>query len=50
MQELVLSGVMSIKKILGINNPSDVLTKYVTKDTLHRHLSAVGITTKNLKL
>ena len=46
-QELVLSGIVTIKKILGTNNPADILTKYVSKDTLLRHLSAVGILTPN---
>ena len=38
-------GVVSIKKISGIiSNPSDVMTKYITKEVLHRHLMALGIT------
>ena len=43
-QELVASGVVSIKKVSGTSNPSDVMTKYITKDVLHRHLMALGIT------
>ena len=46
-QELVLSGIVTIKKMLGTNNPADILTKYVSKDTLLRHLSAVGILIPN---
>ena len=47
MQELVVSGLVIIKKVLGTNNPADILTKYVSKDVLHRHLNAVGIITLN---
>ena len=43
-QELVASGVVSIKKVSGTSNPSDVMTKYITKEVLHRHLMALGIT------
>ena len=47
MQELVTSGLVIIKKALGTNNPADILTKYVSKDVLHKHLNAVGILTLN---
>ena len=47
MQELVTSGLAIIKKILGTDNPADILTKYVSKDVLHRRLNAVGILTPN---
>jgi hypothetical protein len=47
MQELVVSGLVIIKKVLGTNDPADILTKYVSKDVLHKHLSAVGILTLN---
>ena len=43
-QELVASGVVSIKKVAGTSNPSDVMTKYITKDVLQRHLMSLGIT------
>ena len=43
-QELVASGVVSIKKVSGTSNPSDVMTKYITKEVLYRHLMALGIT------
>ena len=45
MQELVTSGLVIIRKILGTNNPADILSKYVSKDVLHKHLNAVGILT-----
>jgi hypothetical protein len=47
MQELVTTGLAIVKKILGTNNPADILTKYVSEDVLHRHLNAVGIITLN---
>ena len=33
-QELVASGVVSVKKGSGTSNPSDVMTKYITKEVL----------------
>ena len=42
-QELILSGVIVVKKVLGTLNPADIMTKYVSKDTLQRHLSDAGI-------
>ena len=33
MQELVLQGVLQLKKVLGTSNPADVMTKYVAKET-----------------
>ena len=33
-QELVASGVVSVKKVSGTSNPSDVMTKYITKEVL----------------
>ena len=38
-QELVASGVVSIKKVSGTSNPSDVMTKYITKDVYFRDIS-----------
>ena len=43
-QELVASGVVSIKKVSGISNSSDVMTKYITKEVFQRHLMSLGIT------
>ena len=34
MQELVVSGMVRMRKVLGTLNPADILTKYVPKDTL----------------
>ena len=42
-QELVASGVVSIKKVSGTSNPSDVMTKYITKEVLQRHSMSLGI-------
>jgi hypothetical protein len=41
-QELILSGLVKIKKVPGTFNPADVFTKYVNKDTLNRHLPTLG--------
>ena len=41
-QELVASGMVRVKKVLGTLNPADILTKYIAKDTLHRHLPTFG--------
>ena len=41
-QELVASGMVRIRKVLGTLNPADILTKYIAKDTLHRHLPTFG--------
>ena len=40
--ELVASGMVRIRKVLGTLNPADILTKYIAKDTLHRHLPTFG--------
>ena len=41
-QELVVSGMVRVRKVLGALNPADILTKYVPKDSLNRHLPAFG--------
>jgi hypothetical protein len=41
-QELVLSGQVRLKKVPGVNNPSDIFTKYVSSDTLNRRLPTLG--------
>ena len=41
-QELISSGMVRIKKILGTLSPADILTKYVPKETLQRHLPTFG--------
>ncbi len=48
MQDLILSGLIKIKKVLGTLNPADVFTKYINKDTLHRHMPTLGYHRKNL--
>ena len=42
-QELVASGVVSVK-VSGTSNPSDVMTKYITKEVLQSHLMSLAIT------
>ena len=41
-QELVASGMVRVKKVLGTLNPADILTKYIAKETLRRHLPTFG--------
>ena len=43
MQELVTSGFVKLRKVLGTLNPADVLTKVVSKDVLYRHFSTLGL-------
>ena len=43
MQELVQQSILQIKKVAGTSNPSDVLTKYVSRDVLLKHLGALGV-------
>ena len=43
LQHLVNSGTIRIIKIPGDQNTSEVLTKYVTADTLRRHLEKLGL-------
>jgi hypothetical protein len=40
---MVEQKVISIHKILGVNNPADILTKAVDRETLQRHLEHVGM-------
>ena len=42
MQELVVSSMVRMRKVLGALDPADILTKYVPKDILNRHLPACG--------
>ena len=44
-QELIKAGLLQIKKIAGVDNCADSLTKYVTNDTLEKHLEATGLVT-----
>ena len=46
MQDLILSGLIKIKKIAGTLNPADVFTKYVNKETLNRHMPTLGYFTR----
>ena len=42
-QQLVLNNIVRIIKIHTNDNPADILTKYVSTETLHRHLHSVGL-------
>ena len=43
MQDLVLQGIVKIKKVPGEDNPSDVFTKSVKLEVLRKHLHRLGI-------
>ena len=45
-EELVQSGLIRLRKVLGTLNPADFLTKYVGKDTLYRHFGTFGLIPK----
>ena len=42
-QELVTSGMITVRKVLGTLNNADILTKYVNKEVLARHVSTFGL-------
>ena len=42
-QQLVLNNIVRIIKIHTNDNPADILTKYVSTETLHRRLHSVGL-------
>ena len=42
-QELVTSGMITIRKVLGTLKNADILTKYVNKETLAGHVSTFGL-------
>ena len=43
MQELVQSGLLKLRKVLGALSPADILTKNVGKDTLNKLLPTLGL-------
>ena len=43
LQELVQQGILQVKKVAGTSNPADVLTKYVSREVLQRHLGTLGV-------
>ena len=43
LQQQVASESISISKVKGDSNPADILTKYVSKDILMRHLEAMNL-------
>ena len=43
MQDLVASGVLTVKKVGTLDNMSDLLTKYLSAETTSKHSSALGI-------
>ena len=42
-QQLVKSKIISMRKVRSEDNPSDLLTKFVSCDTLNKHLYNVGL-------
>ena len=43
MQDLVASNIVQIKKIKGEDNPSDLMTKFVTLQVLRKHIHRLGL-------
>ena len=41
-QERVRSGDFELVKVLGTNNPADMMTKHITRDQLVRHSKCIG--------
>ena len=41
-QERVRSGAISLHKVLGENNPADLLTKHLSQQPMLRHVAAIG--------
>ena len=44
MQDRIRKGDFRLEKILGADNPSDMLTKHVTKDLISKHMATIGLT------
>ena len=42
-QDKVRSKVIELRKVLGVDNPADVLTKYVNRQTMEKALQAMGL-------
>jgi hypothetical protein len=43
MQDRIRKGDFDLQKILGTENPSDMLTKHVTKDIIEKHMVTLGL-------
>ena len=43
MQERLRTGDLRLFKVLGTQNPADMLTKAVARDDLNRYLDLVGV-------
>ena len=46
LQEEVRHGRVDIRKVSGQNNPADMLTKHINRDTLSRHLRGLNFRTR----
>ena len=46
MQNLVQAGLLQVKKVSAKLNPADLLTKYVSTDTLNSLLAKLGVVSK----
>jgi hypothetical protein len=42
-QEKVRSGEIALLKVLGTDNPADLLTKHLARDTIDQHLRRLAI-------
>ena len=46
-QDKLRCGEFTLSRIPGANNPSDILTKYVDRATLQKHLSTLGLSVEH---
>lgn len=42
-QDRIRRGDFKLTKVLGADNPADMLTKHVARDTMHKHMRKIGI-------
>ena len=43
MQDRIRKGDFTLEKILGADNPSDMLTKHVSRDLISKHMTTLGL-------
>ena len=46
-QQLISHDIVRLNKIHTNENPADIFTKYISTETLHRHLQAAGLNTQH---
>ena len=46
-QQLISHCIVSLNKVHTNENPAEIFTKYISTETLHRHLQAAGLNTQH---